>query len=453
MHRQVPVYDTCGAALTGVNPDVSARGDHWGLLRVLEPIGGGSFGVVYRAWDTRLDREVALKLLPVDAASPSGESSIIEEGRLLARVRHPNVVTIHGAERIGDRIGLWMEFVRGQTLEDMLRAGKRFTPEKATAIGVELCRAVAAVHAAGLLHRDIKAQNVVVAEDGRIVLMDFGTGHDLRTAAEANPSGTPIYLAPEILTGGPATVRSDVYSVGVLLYHLLTGSFPVRAKDLQELRRAHAEGRRTALGSQRPDVPHRLARVLERAIDPAAARRFQSASELGQTLASLRGASLLRGTAYAMTVAAALTALVWIGRGPGTGRPGPNDPSRAWVPAAVLPETETPVIAVLPFKNLSPEPDTDYFVDGLTGEVIRNLAVIDGLQVRSQTSSFLFKDKPRNLGEIGEQLRANLVLEGNVQRESRRLRVNVQLARVAGRRPSVVRDVRQAAGRRLRDPG
>jgi eukaryotic-like serine/threonine-protein kinase len=128
----------------------------WGHLRVQERVGRGAYGEVFRAWDTRLDREVALKL--IDAAPPSnGSDSIIQEGRLLARVRHPNVVTIHGAERIGDRIGLWMEFVRGLTLDQLLRQGTVFSNEEVVDIGVDLSRAVAAVHTAGLLHRDIKA--------------------------------------------------------------------------------------------------------------------------------------------------------------------------------------------------------------------------------------------------------------------------------------------------------
>ena len=129
---------------------------------------------MFRAWDTRLDREVALKLLTASPDSDKG-GVIIREGRLLARVRHPNVVTIHGAERIGDRVGLWMEFVHGRTLEDLLKSGTTFTPDEVVHIGVEIARAVAAVHAAGLLHRDVKAQNVMRADDGRIVLMDFGT--------------------------------------------------------------------------------------------------------------------------------------------------------------------------------------------------------------------------------------------------------------------------------------
>ena len=224
LHRGLPLAPA--ATVVGAK-DCGEKVEHWGHLRVLERIGCGAFGEVYRAWDTRLDREVALKLLPADRALDDGSaSSVIQEGRLLARVRHPNVVTIYGAEQIGGRIGLWMEFVRGRTLKQIVDDGKVFSGAEATEIGVELCQAVAAVHNEGLLHRDIKAQNVMLAENGRAMLMDFGTGRELADNSTSDLAGTPLYLAPEILGGREATVQSDIYSLGVLLYYLVTGSFP-----------------------------------------------------------------------------------------------------------------------------------------------------------------------------------------------------------------------------------
>src|SRR5688572_17562851 len=158
LHRRftLPSEDERAAtAVTGPNEDAD-RLERWAHLRVLERIGHGAFGDVYRAWDTRLDREVALKLVPVGPANIKPRAtSIIEEGRLLARVRHPNVVTIYGAEQIDDRIGLWMEFVRGRTLQQIADQGKIFSSAETVDVGIELCRAVAAVHHAGLLHRDI----------------------------------------------------------------------------------------------------------------------------------------------------------------------------------------------------------------------------------------------------------------------------------------------------------
>ena len=267
------------AALAGVHRLPAT----WGHLQLIERIGRGTFGEVYRAWDPRLDREVALKLLP--AARALGEpGSFIPEGRLLARVRHNNIVTIHGAEQIGDQIGLWMELVRGRTLEQMLNEGVRFDANEAARIGRDLCSAVSAVHEAGLLHRDIKAHNVMVASDGRVVLMDFGTGRELDDRLISDWAGTPLYVAPEILDGKPATLQSDVYSLGVLLFHILSGRYPVEGQTVADIRAAHGSSARVSLRDARPDVPVRLARAIERAIDPVADRRFQSASAFGAAL-------------------------------------------------------------------------------------------------------------------------------------------------------------------------
>ena len=148
----------------------------WGQLILRSYIGRGSFGDVYRAWDPRLDREVALKLLTPPATGETARSSkVISEGRALARVRHPNVVTVYGADQIGGRIGVWMEFVEGRTLAQRIAADGPLAPAETAAIGADLARALAAVHKAGLLHRDVKAQNVICEAGGRIVLTDFGT--------------------------------------------------------------------------------------------------------------------------------------------------------------------------------------------------------------------------------------------------------------------------------------
>ena len=410
----------------------------WSHLRLVEPIGRGAFGEVYRAWDTRLDREVALKLLPADR-SPGNRaaSSIIHEGRLLAKVRHPNVVSIYGAEQIGDQIGLWMEFVRGHTLEHILDQRKAVSVAEAVGIGLELCRAVSAVHGAGLLHRDIKAHNVMRADDGRIVLMDFGTGRELEDDATSDLAGTPLYLAPEVLQGQRATVRSDIYSLGVLLYHLVAGSYPVQARTVREVRTAHERGERTAVQTARRDMPPKLARVIERAIDARPEQRYESADALCADLAALRPRPRLVRLAYAAGMTAATILVVGMGwEVAGRQVSSSRTPSALLAGLAGLNTVGAvnvrPIIAVLPLKNLSAEPDSEYFVDGLTDEIIRNLAVIKGLEVRSRTSSFAFKDKPRNLQDVGDQLGVNLVVEGSIMRSGKRLRIDAQLVQVAG---------------------
>ena len=397
----------------------------WGHLQVFEPIGHGAFGDVHRAWDPRLDREVALKLLRSDVLDDDGPgSAVIEEGRLLARVRHPNVVTIYGAEPIDGRIGLWMEFVKGRTLEEALRSGRTFTAAEVTRLGLDLCSAVAAVHAAGLVHRDIKAQNVMLDDSGRLVLMDFGAGHEADDSTGKATAGTPLYLAPEVLSGGDATRRSDVYSIGVVLFRLLTGSYPVFGGDLAALRRAHAAGDGADTRLERAGIPGRLRRVLGRALDPDPERRYAGADMFGAALAALERAPTIKRVAYGAACAAVLLTAVGIGWNPGLR----GMLMRA--PAAPAHAAKTPTIAVLPFVNASSDPGNDDFIDGLTSEVIRNLAVIDGLQVRSQTSSFFFKDRPRDMRVVANQLQVALVVEAYVQRIGNQLRINAQLVRV-----------------------
>ena len=260
----------------------------WGPLIVFEKLGRGSFGDVYRAWDPRLDREVALKLIPEDI-SAAATSPVIEEGRLLARVRHPNVMTVYGADRCDGRTGIWTEYIRGETLAaEMARRGP-LAADEAARIGIDVCAALGAVHAAGMLHRDVKAQNILRDGSGRIVLGDFGTGIALGDDArmsDPKTAGTPLYLAPEIIEGEPPSAASDLYAVGVLLYFLLTATFPVRGSTLAEIRRAHARGDRMPLRDTSAGVPDPLARVVETLLSTNPAERYPSAADAE---AALRG--------------------------------------------------------------------------------------------------------------------------------------------------------------------
>jgi serine/threonine protein kinase len=273
----------------GAAPNDDEAGITWGPLTILQRIGGGTYGDVYRAHDRRLDRIVALKLLRRrESGGEERESAVIEEGRLLARVRHPNVVTVHGAERIDGRVGLWMEFIEGQTLAEEVRMGGPRSAAAIAKIGIALCGALTAVHEAGLLHHDLKAQNVMRTQDGRIVLTDFGAGQDFRGNAAADPpqqlTGTPAYLAPEVMAGQPATVQSEVYSLGVLLFYLSTGTFPVRGRALQDLREAHGNGAYIDVLSARADMPPALTAAITRCLTPTLSKRFQSMHELADAL-------------------------------------------------------------------------------------------------------------------------------------------------------------------------
>ncbi|HET9386034.1 MAG TPA: serine/threonine-protein kinase, partial [Gemmatimonadales bacterium] len=252
----------------------------WGHLRLVKKIGEGSFGEVFHAHDTWLDHAVALKLLKRDAEARVPASQLLHEARKLARVRHTNVVTVHGADRHNGRVGFWMDYIDGETLASRVSKG-RLSAGEAVSVGQDVCRALAAVHQANLIHRDVKAQNVMRAHDGgRIVLMDFGAGQFVGDPAGTRAQGTPLYLAPELLEGGEGTVRSDIYAVGVMLYHLVTARFPVDAPSQAALREAHRRGERRRLRDERADLPESFIAIVERATDPDPQRRYGSAGDM-----------------------------------------------------------------------------------------------------------------------------------------------------------------------------
>jgi hypothetical protein len=302
-------------------PAASARsikengGVAWGPLLLYEQIGHGAFGAVFRAWDPALDHEVALKRYELPRHAGPLASEVIREGQLLARVKHPNVVTVHGAGRVGDEVGVWMDFVRGRTLERVVRDEGPMSAPEAIVIGDCLCRALAAVHAAGLLHRDIKASNVMREAGGRLVLLDFGTVIEFSAENLADTvAGTPLYVAPEVFTGQPASACSDIYGLGVLLFFLVTGTYPVTGRSIEEIQLAHSTGRRRLLADLRPDLPSAFVRVVERATAPRPDDRYRSAGALLADLTATIGSRVDRTHDWGSVVAAVggAAAAIWV---------------------------------------------------------------------------------------------------------------------------------------------
>lgn len=276
-----------------LHPSDLAPGARWGPLEILERIGRGAFGEVYRARDTRLDREVALKLVAREARSSRGE--VVTEARLLARVRHPNVVTVYGAERIEDRVGIWMEFVAGATMEQILSARGPLDAREAASIGLDLSRALSAVHGAGVIHQDVKLSNLMRASGGRVVLMDFGLGRELaeEPPAESRPaiSGTPLFMAPELFLGAPPDARSDLYSAGVVLFALVTGRLPIEAANLAELKRLHLQAEIRQARDLCPELPVTFAEIVQRLLSASPESRPATAGELEHALLAFLAAS------------------------------------------------------------------------------------------------------------------------------------------------------------------
>lgn len=328
-------------------PPASAPAFRWGELEAIERLGAGVGGEVWRAWDPTLEREVALKLAPAGAAP----SRPIEEARRLARLRHPNVVAVLGVDVLDGRAGLWMERLEGHTLEQRLAEQGTFGAHEATGIGLELCRALAAVHAAGLVHGDVSPRNVMRERGGRIVLMDLGSASGSGDDRAAFVTGTPLVTAPEVLDGAPPSVASDLYALGSLLFRLVTGRYPVEATTLAALREAHAGGQRARLRLLRPDLPGPFVQVVEQAIATDPAARHADSAAFEQALAASLGPEAQARHAMqvrdvrrawgrqlapaALLSAAALLALIattqWLGT-----RPAP-EPTRAAEPASPSP--------------------------------------------------------------------------------------------------------------------
>lgn len=310
-----------GVHRTPLSADESESPRAWGHLTIRERLGKGTSAEVFLAVDNRLQREVALKLL-FPATRPVPARVAVEEACLLAKIRHPNVVTVYGAETIDGRTGIITEYVDGVTLADLLREQGPFGAQEAITIGVELCRALSAVHGAGLVHRDVKAHNVMRERGGRIVLMDLGAGS--RSGADRTAlAGTPLYAAPEVLAGGEATPQSDLYSLGVLLFHLVTQRYPVSGERVAAIRDAHAAGQRTLVQDVRPGLFPAFTAVIAKALSPTPSGRYQTAGEMKAALLDAlsptstsprdvpRGRSRIRNAAIATAALIVTAAIAW----------------------------------------------------------------------------------------------------------------------------------------------
>jgi len=305
------------ASASGVSPEIARRsaalhGDEvfrpeavrscpfeWGPLVVLEHVGSGSFGDVYRAFEPRLQREVALKLRrETQTSAATSARRFLEEARALARVRHPNVVAVHGADVQGEQVGFWTDYVPGTTLAAYLAENGPLDVAEATSIVRDVCRALAAVHAAGIVHGDVKASNVMRDRGGRILLMDFGAASWLSSDEESSGVsmvvGSPLAMAPELLAGEPASASSDLYALGVLFHQLLTGTYPYVAGDIGALAEKIERGERPAISTLRPDVPERVLAALERALAREPGQRAASAVAMEESLRAAIEGPLVR---------------------------------------------------------------------------------------------------------------------------------------------------------------
>ncbi len=373
-----------------------------GHFTLLEKLGAGSMGEVWVARDERLGRRVAVKLLPEKLArDPERLARVDREARALAALNHPGIVTLYSVEEAQGVRFLAMELVEGETLKRRIPAGGLPLPaflEIATA----LADAVGAAHERGVTHRDLKPANVMLTRAGRVKVLDFGLAklrpeplpsEDPRTATatlmgDRRLAGTLPYMSPEQLAGREIDHRSDIFSLGAVLYEMATGERPFRGDSAPALIASILRDRPPAPSELRPELPRQLDRVLRHCLRKRAGERTQSAVDLRNELEDLRGADA-----------------------------GDEEPAAS--------------IAVLPFADMSPERDQDYLCEGIAEELINALTAIEGLRVASRTSAFRFGPEGADVREIGRRLHVATVLEGSVRKFDDRLRIGVQLISVA----------------------
>jgi predicted Ser/Thr protein kinase len=387
--------------------------------RIGDEIGRGGMGVVFKAEDTKLKRPVALKLLPFEhARSPDARERFVREAQAAAALDHPNICPVYEVEEEAGLMYIAMAYVDGMSLKARI-AREPLEVAEALEVALQVAEGLGEAHRKGVIHRDIKPANILLAATGPVRITDFGVAQmegskDLTRTGVI--MGTAAYMSPEQALGEKVDHRTDIWSFGCLLYEMLTGRGPFRRDHEQAVLMAVVHAEPEPLSASRPDVPVDLESILERCLQKNPLNRYLDVQALINDLKAVD----LRDVATT------------------SGR-SPRKPS--------------PSIAVLPFADMSPDKDQDYFAEGIAEELINALAHIHDLRVVARTSAFALKGMNLDIREIGRKLDVKTVLEGSVRKAGNRLRDHGPAHQRGGRVPSLVGALRPGHGRHLRHPG
>ena len=428
-------------------------GELIGHYRIESLIGIGGMGEVYLARDERLGRKAALKLLPDSLTTDETQLSRFKnEARSASALNHPNILTVYEIGTEGNRRFIATEFIEGITLRASLACG-RMNPHAALDIAVQVASALAAAHEAGVVHRDIKPENIMLRPDGYVKVLDFGIAKltEQRLASDKHTGETPAalqtrqglvlgtarYMSPEQARGQKVDARSDIWSLGVVLYEMVGGSPPFCGETPSDCIASILTTEPPPLSGVLPDVPLKLESILQKALRKNSDERYQTIKEMLADLRMLNGKLEVEGSlpqtkaraesivskikrherGVLLTLAVALPAAAAVAY------------SFFFVAPASLPNEKS--IAVLPFENLSEEKSNAYFADGIQDEILTRLSKIADLKVISRTSTQRYKKTSKKPSEIANQLGVANLLEGSVQKTNDQVRVNVQLIRAA----------------------
>jgi serine/threonine protein kinase/Tfp pilus assembly protein PilF len=410
----------------------------FGAYEIIAFIGAGGMGEVWKAQDTRLERDVALKVLPREVLTDeSARARLLREARLASKLNHPHVCTIHEVGEAEGRAYIAMELVEGPSLSARLSEGPLPT-EEVLLYGQQIADALSHAHERRIVHRDLKSANVIITPEGRAKVLDFGLAKQLSgeelvevttltqvsLTAPGALTGTLAYMAPEQLRGRPADTRSDIWALGVVLYEMATGQRPFQGKTGFELSSAILN----ETPALPPTVPAELRAVIDRCLAKEPGQRFQKADEVSAALEAIRSGksvawatwryTLARHSWLAVAVGVVVVAAILFGLNVAGLR------GRLLGGGKALKFSS---LAVLPLENLSGDPEQEYFADGTTEELITNLAKVSALKVVSRTSVMQYKGTKKPLPQIAKELNVQAVIEGSVLREGGRVRITAQL--------------------------